>query len=590
MHGSELPKQSSQPPAPQEVRRQLARILTSPDFNVPGRLRGFLTYVVEESLAGRGDRIKAYSIATAVFGRAQDFDVQNDPVVRIEAGRLRRALELYYLTGGLTDPIVIKIPKGGYAPSIRRRCDLEVPAASAEQAAAAQETSPSLRKSGAWRSALPKASVPALGAVLILVVALAWGLMAYRSDDAVESGDSEVVLIVSKLANLSGNEGALYAAAISDELLSQLARFRELRIVSRDSVSSAPAGNLALQRPAAVQYLLEGSVRTADKHLRVASRLIDGRTGKIVWSQIYDRDLRGTGSFEIESDIASKVATAVAQPYGAIFTPVSRDASTRVPGYAEAYLCVLQFYHYRKVLNSEEHARTRDCLERTTARSPDYSTGWAMLAYLYLDEDRFDLNRRPQASPGKVWARQAAERAISLDPSNVRGLQALMTVLFFSEQPEDALRIGEQALALNPNDNEVLAALGGLIAQAGDWKRGMAMMEQALARNPDQTRYYVGLVALSCYMLGDDKCALDWIRRADLKQFSVYHFVAALIFARAGLQAEARESVSAFLTMRPRFFDKFDGELAMRNFNERDRRVIIEGARQAGFPVGSASH
>ena len=81
------------------------RILASPDFNVPERARAFLEYVVTETLSGRADRIKAYSIAIEVFGRGASFDPQSDPVVRIEAGRVRRGLERYYLTAGRSDPI-----------------------------------------------------------------------------------------------------------------------------------------------------------------------------------------------------------------------------------------------------------------------------------------------------------------------------------------------------------------------------------------------------------------------------------------------------------------------------------------------------
>ena len=89
-----------------EIRAQLERILTSPDFDVPDRAHRFLRYVVTESLSGRADRIKAYTIAVEVFGRVGTFDPQSDPVVRIEAGRVRRGLERYYLTAGSSDPIV----------------------------------------------------------------------------------------------------------------------------------------------------------------------------------------------------------------------------------------------------------------------------------------------------------------------------------------------------------------------------------------------------------------------------------------------------------------------------------------------------
>src|SRR6476620_365489 len=107
--------------ASQAVRDQLQRILASPDFAVTERLKRFLSYVVDEALEGRGDRIKAYTVATDVFGRDTSFDAHSDPIVRVEAGHLRQALERYYLTDGATDPVVITIPKGSYQPHFETR-------------------------------------------------------------------------------------------------------------------------------------------------------------------------------------------------------------------------------------------------------------------------------------------------------------------------------------------------------------------------------------------------------------------------------------------------------------------------------------
>src|SRR5262245_15802222 len=98
------------------IREQLERIVASPEFVASERGRKFLKFVVEETLAGRGERLKGYSIATQVFSRGEEFDAQNDPVVRIEAGRVRRALERYYLVAGTSDRTIITIPKGGYLP------------------------------------------------------------------------------------------------------------------------------------------------------------------------------------------------------------------------------------------------------------------------------------------------------------------------------------------------------------------------------------------------------------------------------------------------------------------------------------------
>src|SRR5215213_9796199 len=115
------PSQAQSQPSAEDVRAELERLIASPDLDLPPRARRFLRYIVEETLAGRADRIKAYSVGTEVFERDPNFDAQSDPVVRIEAGRLRRALEHYYLVPGRSDPVIIDIPKGAYVPHFTLR-------------------------------------------------------------------------------------------------------------------------------------------------------------------------------------------------------------------------------------------------------------------------------------------------------------------------------------------------------------------------------------------------------------------------------------------------------------------------------------
>lgn len=156
-------------PSADEVRGQLERILSNPEFCVPERDRAFLRYVVDEALAGRGDKLKAYCIATEVFARSDTFDAQNDPVVRIEAGRLRRALERYYLVAGFDDDILIDIPKGGYRPTFTRRDTKSTAADLGGTPAIVAVIPPALRHRFSWTSSL----ATILGMLLIGVGVLA---------------------------------------------------------------------------------------------------------------------------------------------------------------------------------------------------------------------------------------------------------------------------------------------------------------------------------------------------------------------------------------------------------------------------------
>ena len=118
------------PPLPGEVRGQLARILDSPELAVPELMRGFLRYLVEQTLARCAEQLKGYTIGTAVFERDVSFDSQADPVVRTEAGRLRRALERYYLVAGQCRKAArshILPREGDEGVTLRRRCDRRDP-------------------------------------------------------------------------------------------------------------------------------------------------------------------------------------------------------------------------------------------------------------------------------------------------------------------------------------------------------------------------------------------------------------------------------------------------------------------------------
>ena len=582
--------QAQSPPTAEDVRAQLEVLLASPDLDAPARARRFLRYVVEETLAGRADRIKAYAIGTEVFERSADFDAQSDPVVRIEAGRLRRALERYYLSEGLSDPVVITIPKGAYVPHFVRRTpnvlddDAAPPAAPSAKSAAKP-----LRRRWAVRFGAAAILIAFLAALGGLVLWSPWRDGTSRAPQAAAplppGGPTLVVLPFAALGEPS--TARAYADGLTEEVLSQFARFKEITVLGRETSRSIPPGtDLArIRRDLGVRYVVEGSVRAAESRLRITGRLLDAQTGAVLWSQTYDEDLQVRDLFTIQDDVARKVATAVAQPYGIIQRADQIRAGARPPDDLEAYGCTLRFYDYRAALTEESHAAIRACLERAVATHPDYATAWAMLSVLYLDEDRFGFNPRTGSSTPIQRSLDAARRANRLDPENVRALQALMMALFFAQKPDEALEVGERAVALNPNDTELLGEFGTRLSQAGAWKRGAELIEQALARNPGHFGYYSGTLAVYAYMQRDYARAENLIRQAALEKFPLYHFVAAVIYAQLGKAQDAAEARDQFLRMRPTIFEHWDEEMAKRNYPPEDAAHFAEGARKAGFPV-----
>ncbi|MBY5699732.1 adenylate cyclase [Rhizobium leguminosarum] len=580
--GSAAPISSTPAPQADDISEQLERVVSSPEFPGVGRAAAFLRYVVSETLEGRGNRIKAYSIAIEVFGRDPGF-TQDDPVVRIEAGRLRRSLERYYLVAGQHDPVRIDIPKGGYVPTFAWSCPASVDIGDED----AGETSPSKVRPGRWWRAR-RVLLPGAAAFAAVAISLYWIVTrspAPSLERVASLSPDRPALVVAPFANLGeGPEAQLYTAGLTEELMTILPRFKEIKVFGRETSKSLPAdvGASEVRAEFGARYLLAGGVRMSGKRLRVTARLLDTSDGEILWSENYDNDLASGDLFAIQTDVARKVATAIAQPYGVM---AQVDAASPPPDDLGAYECTLRFYAYRSELSAEAHARVRDCLEAALARFPNYTTAWAMLSIVYLDEDRYKFNPTPGQDSAIQRALDAARRATQIDPTNTRGLQALMTALFFDRQLAESLRVGEQALATNPNDTELMGEFGTRLAIAGEWQRGASLLDQAIALNPGSGGFYHGTRALAAYMLRDNHIAVLEIRQANMQKFPLFHVVAAVIYAEAGMMDDARWEGQVFVSMRPDFLPNIVTELAMRNMQPEDRDRLIEGLRKAGMTV-----
>ena len=454
-----------------DIRDQIARILSSPDFVVPDRARRFLQYLVDETLAGRADRIKAYSIALEVFGRDESFDAQNDPVVRIEAGRIRRAIERYYLLAGQGDPVIVAIPKGGYVPSFEWQNN---GALNCEQSAGAAPPKGMMSRKWTLLGA-GLLGVAVLSAVILIVL-----LAAPRNQNVVAQIYAPRVVVVpfSDLAEAGPSKN--YAFGLTAEIVNQLARFKDITVVA----GRPNTGPSATNAKSVDLYELTGSVRTSNNRIRVTAQLTKAESKEVIWTEAYEHELRVGDILTLQKDVAQKVAIAIGQPYGVVLRADSLRVGERPPDDLAAYSCTLSYFAYQAEVKPQRHAEVRTCLECTVAAFPGYATAWALLSLIYIDEDRYQYNPVPDRPKALVRALDAAKRSVALDPHNVRALQALMLASYFNQDVETGNVTGARALALNPNDMEVLGEYGVRTALAGNWAVGATLIEKALAHNP----------------------------------------------------------------------------------------------------------
>lgn len=555
-------------PPVEDCRTQLQRILKSSDFDATARERRFLGYVVEETLSGRASRIKAYSIAVEVFGRDASFDPQTDPIVRIEAGHLRRSLERYYLTAGQADPILITIPKGAYVPTFSSR---PRPAAVETASPPAPETVGS-PKPARWRSASWLTVVLAALVAALAVLALELAPLHLRATTP------EIPrLLVEPFEDLSGTDtSAAVTRGLTQEVIGHLAKFKDIVVIE----STKPGE--ATEPP---RFVLAGSVSLSADAFRLRVRFINRSNGSVLWANSYDGGMDVAKLLAAQADIARNVATSLAQTYGVIF---QTDAAIRVdnpPDDWAAYSCTLSYYSYRIDLDAKAYPAVRACLEKAVERFPNYATGWGLLSQTYIDGIRFRYPFDATSTASIERALAAARRAVGLDPLNIRGLQAEMLALYLGGEVEAALAVGKQAMAVNPNDTELVGEYGYRLALSGNWHDGCPLVAEARQRNPGPLSYYESALALCSYFRGDNAQAVMWIRKATAPDNANYHAIAAAIFGEGGHMAEADRERAWLEQNAPGLIKNAKEEISMRFTRPEDAEFIIGSLRKAGLDI-----
>lgn len=558
------------------VRQQLARILASPGFPATERSRRLLEYLVSETLEGRGSRIKAYCIGVAVFGRPESFDSQKDPIVRIEAARLRRELEHYYLTEGTRDEVIIDIPKGAYVPRFFTRDAPLAPGVTPMASTAAN--------AAGWRWSKGN-SVSALvaGAIaLLLAGVIALAFLRVERQAEVSPAMQTPGLLVKPLADLThSRESTILSQGLTERIIEKTSRFKELAVIPSDSEASQPSTAVA-------RYEFGGTLREDGGQLFVQTRLVDRMDGRVIWADSFNVELKPQQLLDIEMTIANEIAARLASPSGILFDAERRKWLESPPESLGAYLCTLSAYIYRASFSASKFPVVRACLEKSVADHPDYATAWALLSLVYVDEYRF-FYPAPQGNHVPVLTRayDAARRAIELAPDDVRGQQALMMALFFRKDVREAIEVGANALALNPNDLELKGDYGYRLALSGNWTDGCRLVQEARDTGARVTPYFNTALALCHFYQNDLPTAAKLVAQAGADENPAYHLVAAAILAEAGENDAALVHRQWLEQNTPRQLPELLADLPQRLVQPPDQQRFRDALRKAGFAAAS---
>jgi TolB-like protein/Flp pilus assembly protein TadD len=288
-------------------------------------------------------------------------------------------------------------------------------------------------------------------------------------------------------------ENAYFADGMQDDILTNLSKIGDLKVISRMSVMSyrgdAVRNAREIGKALGVATLLEGSVRRIGNRVRVNVQLINANNDEHIWAEDYDRDL--TDVFAIQTDLAQKIAAALQ----AKLSPKEKARLDRRPTQnPEAYLLFVQAHDYVNQMDMFHDAtlKAEPLFEQAIKLDPNFALAFAGLSmvesWLYHSSDPVQARREK--------ARLNANEALRLQPDLPEGHLALGFSYYYGDRDyERALAEFDLARRGLPNESQAYLAIGSIQRRQGKWAESTANLEKAATLDPKNTKVLINL----CY-------------------------------------------------------------------------------------------
>lgn len=488
------------------VETQLARVIGSRHFCNAPRLSRFLSYVVEESLAGRLDRLKGYTVGLEVFDKPEDFDPQTDTIVRVQARAMRQKLDQYYAQDGAQDPIHISIAKGSYEPAFFLSWDGEMQTDEESNSNSASSNKPSI-------AILP-------------------------FDDFSQGQDFD-----------------FFSDGLTEEVIANLSRFKELTVFSRSTTKKAKLDNLTIPeiyqafRP---DFVLEGSYRISNQAVVLTINLVVGSSDEVILTQHFNREMSPNAIYAVQDEIAHMIAERIADRFGPLDQYARRAVRSGQSLKWDTYQWISRYHQYAIQLSDTDRQDIKVGLTKAIEIDPRSSDAHAVLALIALDEYRISFNETPTSDLLET-ALSRAQQAERLDPENATAQEALAVARFHRKEFELFEAAAEQALELNPGHGDMLAMIGVCYAALMNWDKAVPLLDKAIALNPLQPGWYHVPKAIGLAMMGRAKEAVVEMQISPLPGVFFYHSHLVWFLAEAGDMNEAVQEKGKLLEVLPDF-------------------------------------
>jgi len=395
------------------------------------------------------------------------------------------------------------------------------------------------------------------------------------------------------VAQSSNLDDSFLGDGIASEIVRELNLFPDIRLylLPPGPENSDLSVTVERGREFGVDYIVAGDVRSEGSAVRITAKLVEAQTGKIIWTETYEEDIKPHSLFAVQGKIAAGIASSLGQSYGVVKTDLASRLSNQFTSNMDSYECVLRAYAYRRGFSEALHAPVLGCLEETVRQDPDYAEAWAMLAWLYLDTGRFGYVPEIEIPAVYRKALDTAHHAVRLDGKSIMGLKALSSINHYMGNYEDGEKYAREALLINPNDPDTLAQLGWRLAVRGNFAEGIPLLQHAIERTVNPPGWYYHLIAVDHFLQGRYSEMLSAVERSNVSDDSFIRWsLAAIAHGALGNQAAAQEALAKMREVWPEAAR--DPAAVYRRHRAADTIVdaLVAGLRKAGWTESDVHH
>jgi adenylate cyclase len=397
--------------------------------------------------------------------------------------------------------------------------------------------------------------------IVIIAVAALWQFVWRPSHPPVKVASKEKMafplpdkasIAVLPFVNMSEDPKQEYFSdGITEEIITALSKTPRIFVIARNSTFTYKGKAVRVKQVAeelGVRYVLEGSVRKSENHVRVTAQLIDALTGKHLWAERYDRDLKELFAIQDEFTLEIIRALQVSLTEGEQARVIGRSTKN-----LQAYLKALEASVQFARMDKQGSMKAKQLAKEAIALDPNYAYPYSTLSTAYLLDLWFDFSESPKES--MRLAVEAAQKALALDASDPQTHTGMGYLYIMQREYDKAIASAERAVALNPGGARSLFALAMAMYYSCKFNEAVAFMEQAIRLDPFPSSIGFRNLGAAYRGVGRYEESVKQCKKAiELSPNDLFaHLNLAITYTKLGREAEAKAEAAEVLRIHPKF-------------------------------------